>query len=57
MDIDTSGILFDEEEQTIDLGLGIKRRIGEHWMLRGDYKIVNGEDVHGFDNLISVGVA
>jgi len=26
-------------------------------MLRGDYKIVNGEDIHGFDNLISVGVA
>ena len=57
MDIDTSGILFDEEEQAIDLGLGVKRRIGEHWMLRGDYKIVNGEDIHGFDNLISVGVA
>ena len=55
--MDAPGSLLDEEEQTLDVGFGMKRRIGENWMLRGDYKLINGEDVHGFDNAISVGIS
>ena len=57
IEVDAPGSLLDEEEQTLDVGFGMKRRIGENWMLRGDYKLINGEDVHGFDNAISVGIS
>jgi len=57
VDQEAAGFANDETEHTLDVGLGLKRMLNDKWMLRGDYKLINGEDVHGFDNALSFGIA
>lgn len=45
------------DEHTVDLGVGVKRRLSNNWMFRSDYKVLNSKDVHGFDDAFSVGIA
>jgi len=57
VDLEAAGTINDETEHTLDVGFGFKRMLNDKWMLRGDYKLINGEDIHGFDDALSVGIA
>ena len=48
VDLEAAGAINDETEHTLDVGFGFKRMLNDKWMLRGDYKLINGEDIHGF---------
>lgn len=57
IDVDAAGFLNDSDEDTFDLGFGLKRRISDNWMARGDWKILRGGDTKAWDNAISFGLA
>lgn len=57
VDVDRSGLLPDNDEDTFDVGFGMKRMINDKWMLRGDYKVIKGFDNHGWDDAVTIGVA
>lgn len=55
LDVDKTGSLLDMDEETFDVGFGMKRFINDKWMLRGDFKFVNGFDSHVWDEAVSIG--
>jgi len=57
LDVDKTGSVNDMDEGTFDVGFGMKRFINDRWMLRGDFKFVNGFDSHVWDEAVSVGVS
>lgn len=57
LELDSTGFLNDQDDDTFDIGLGIKRFINDNWMVRGDYKMIRGDESHGWDDAVTVGVA
>ena len=57
LELDSTGFLNDQDDDTFDIGLGVKRFINDNWMVRGDYKMIRGDESHGWDDAVTVGVA
>ena len=47
----------DIEESAVDVGLGVKRYINHNWLLRGDYKLIFGDERGAHDSALTLGVA
>jgi OmpA-OmpF porin, OOP family len=57
LEVESSAFINDFDENTFDLGFGMKRMLNNNWMLRGDYKVITGSDSNGWDDAVTVGVA
>ena len=47
----------DHNHSTWDIALGVKRRISDNWLVRGDYKMIFGDNPSAQDSAVSVGLA
>jgi OOP family OmpA-OmpF porin len=51
-----AGLIKDIDESAIDLGIGVKRFIGDNFFLRGDVKFIRVDEINTWDQAVSLSI-
>lgn len=51
-----SGFTIDLDESALDLGVGVKRFIGDNFFLRGDVKFIRVDEINTWDQAVSLSI-